>query len=336
MQIVDHDGQLGSGRTTLPARWERIDPRFARVDGDERMLRLATGFRWTEGPVYVPAGRFLLWTDIPNDRTYKWDEAADIVTVFSSPAQYANGKTLDRQGRVITCEQGPRRLTRVEHDGSFTVLADRWRGNRLNSPNDVVAAADDSIWFTDPSYGITSNYEGHRAKPEVDGCHLYRIAAGAGECEAVATDFDQPNGLAFSLDERELYVVDSHRNHIRRFDVGPDGSLAGGEAICDSTAGHFDGIRLDEDGRIWAAAGDGVHCFHPDGTLLGKLLVPEIVTNLTFAGLKRNLLVLTAATSVYVIMLNVSGAPPWPANTGSRTDGTAITDPAVTPTSTPL
>lgn len=297
----------------MPTRWERTDPRFSRVDGDERMLRLATGFRWTEGPVYVPAGRYLLWTDIPNDRTWRWDEAADTVSVFRSPADYANGKTLDRQGRVITCEQGPRRLTRVEHDGSTTVLADHWEGRRFNSPNDVVVRSDHSIWFTDPSYGITSNYEGNRAAPEIDGRHLYRIDPD-GSCRAVGTDFEQPNGLAFSLDERDLYVVDSDRdrNHIRRFDVNADGTLSGGEVLCGSTVGHFDGIRLDDEGRIWAAAGDGVHCFDQDGTLLGKLLVPEMVTNLTFAGRKRNLLCLTAATSIYLIMLGVTGAPSWP------------------------
>lgn len=302
------NGDFTLGRVTLPTRWERADPRFERVDGDERMLRLATGFRWTEGPVYVPAGRYLFWTDIPNDRTYRWDEAADVVSVFRSPADYANGKTLDRQGRVITCEQGPRRVTRVEHDGSTTVLADRWRGQRLDSPNDVVVRRDDSIWFTDPSYGITSDYEGYLAAPDIDGCHLYCIAPD-GNCEAVRTDFDQPNGLAFSLDDSSLYVVDSGRNHIRRFDVDPDGSLRGGETLCGCSEGHFDGIRLDDEGRIWAAAGDGVHCFHPDGTLLGKLLVPEIVTNLTFGGPERNLLCVTAATSVYLIMLNVTGAP---------------------------
>lgn len=297
---------------TVPTRWQRDDPRFAKVNGDERMLRLATGYRWAEGPVYVPAGRYLLWNDIPNDQTLRWDETADVVSVFRHPAGYANGNTLDRQGRVLTCEQVGRRVTRTEHDGSIAVVAAGWNGGRFNSPNDVVVGSDDSIWFTDPSYGIDNDYEGFIADAEIDGCHLYRVDPASGACQPAATDFEQPNGLAFSLDETVLYVVDSHRNHIRRFDVHPDGTLSGGDVLCECTDGQFDGIRVDTRGRIWAAAGDGLHCFDPDGSLLGKLLVPEIVTNLTFGGLKRNVMFITAATSVYSLMLNATGAPPWP------------------------
>lgn len=311
MTSVDCTSAWSAGQT-IPTRWQRHDPRFARVNGDERMLRLATGFRWAEGPVYVPAGRFLLWNDIPNDRTWRWDETAETVSLFRRPAGYANGSTLDRQGRVVTCEQAGRRVVRTEHDGSTTVVADRWHGGRLNSPNDVVVGSDGSIWFTDPSYGIDSDYEGFIADAEIDGRHLYRVDPLSFSCQAMASDFVQPNGLAFSLDEAILYVVDSARNHLRRFEVQPDGQLCGGDVLCDCAAGQFDGIKLDIAGRVWAAAGDGVHCFDPDGTLLGRLHVPEVTTNLTFGGPKRNILFITAATSVYSIMLSVAGAPAWP------------------------
>lgn len=297
---------------SIPTRWQRCDPRFSKVNGDERMVRIASGYRWTEGPVYVPAGRYLLWNDIPNNRTLRWDETAEVVSTFRHDSAYANGNTLDRQGRVVTCEQVGRRVTRTEHDGRTTVVADTWNGLRFNSPNDVVVKSDDSIWFTDPSYGIDSDYEGFIAEPEIEGRHVFRVDPDSGTCEAVATDFEQPNGLAFSLDESVLYVIDSRLNHLRRIDLGDGSTLSGGEVLCGCSEGQFDGIRLDALGRIWAAAGDGVHVFDPDGTLLGKLLVPEIVTNLTFGGPKRNILFITAATCVYSVMLNVRGAPPWP------------------------
>lgn len=293
----------------IPARWDRLDERFAKVDGDEKVLRIGTGCRWAEGPVYVPAGRYFLWSDIPNDRILRWDETTGTVGLFRSPAGYTNGHTLDREGRLVSCEQGNRRVTRTEHDGTITVLVDRWKGNRLNSPNDVVVRSDRSIWFTDPSYGIDSDYEGIAAPAEIDGCHVYRVDPDSGTCDAVAQDFERPNGLAFSLDESLLYVVDTRRNHIRVFDAGPDGKLVGGDVLATCTVGQFDGIRLDRSGRIWAAAGDGVHCFDPDGTLLGKLLLPECVANLTFGGQKRNQLFVCATTSVYMLMLNTTGAP---------------------------
>jgi gluconolactonase len=278
----------------IPTRWERLDDRFARMNGDERVLRIGTGCRWAEGPAYVPAGRYFLWSDIPNDRVLRWDETTGAVGVFRSPAHYANGRTLDREGRLVTCEQGTRRVTRTEHDGTETVLADSWDGKRLNSPNDVVVGSDGSVWFTDPSYGIDSDYEGVSAPAEI---------------APVAQDFERPNGLAFSRDESQLYVVDTRRNHIRVFDVAPDGGLSGGAVLAECGQGQFDGIRLDTQGRIWAAAGDGVHCIHPDGTLLGKLLLPEIVANVVFGGPKRNMLFACATTSVYMLMLNTTGAP---------------------------
>ena len=293
---------------TIPTSLEVLDDRF-RLPGDDRVERLFGECRWAEGPVYVPAGRYLLWNDIPNDRMLRWDETTGRVGVFRSPSGYANGGTLDAEGRLLSCEQGNRRVTRTEHDGSITIIVDRVDGRRFNSPNDVVVRSDGSIWFTDPSYGIDSDYEGHRADSELDGCHVYRVDPVTGAVASVAQDFVRPNGLAFSLDERQLYIVDTRVNHIRRFDVTDDGRLTGGEVVATCSAGQFDGIRLDDTGRVWAAAGDGVHCFDPDGTLIGKLLLPEVVSNLVFGGPKRNRLFITATTSVYSLLTAVNGAP---------------------------
>ncbi len=297
---------------TIPATFEVLDERFRACSGDGRIERLAGGCRWAEGPVYVPAGRYLVWSDIPNDRMLRWDEATEAVGVFRQPAGYTNGNTLDAEGRMLSCEHGGRRVSRTEHDGSVTTIADRIDGKRLNSPNDVVVRSDRSIWFTDPAYGIDSDYEGHRAESEIGGCHVYRVDGQTGECRIVADDFDRPNGLAFSTDEQTLYVADTRVNHIRRFAVGADGRLTDAGVFAECTAGVFDGIRLDTTGRIWAAAGDGVHCYAPDGTLIGKLLIPETVSNLVFGGPKRNRLFVAASTSIYSILLNVNGAPgPW-------------------------
>ncbi len=293
----------------MKVQFEQLDERFGEVArGDEYLERLYGGGRWLEGPVYSPAWRCLLFSDIPNDRVLRWDEVSGNVTVFRQPAGYSNGHTLDRQGRLISCEQGNRRVTRTEFDGSITVLASHLDGRRLNSPNDVVVKRDGSIWFTDPPYGITSNYEGHAAEQEIDGCHVYRISPD-GQLSVVADDFVRPNGLAFSLDESRLYVVDTPERHIRTFDV-KDEQLTGGEVFAPCEAGMFDGIRLDAKGRIWAAAHDGVHCFDPDGTLLGKVLFPDVVSNLCFGGPKRNRLFVTATTSVYSWLLATDGAPP--------------------------
>jgi gluconolactonase len=288
------------------ARFEALDERFARVNGDEWMEHLFSDGRWTEGPAYFPAGRYLVFSDIPNDRVLRWDETTGVVGVLQQPAGYANGHTVDRLGRLISCEQGERRVTRTEPDGSVTVLADRFRGHRFNSPNDVVERSDGSVWFTDPSYGIDSDYEGHRAASELDGCHVYRIDPG-GDVGQVTDDFERPNGLAFSADERVLYIADSRRKHIRRFTVTAGGDLTGGDVFATCDAGTFDGLRLDDDGRIWAATHEGLHCFTPDGTLVGKLHVPEIVSNLTFGGARRNVLFITASSSVYALKVNING-----------------------------
>jgi gluconolactonase len=246
----------------LPDPYEALDERFAGLEGDAYLEVHFDGCRWAEGPVYLPAGRYLLFNDIPEDRTMRWDELTGAVGVFRRPAAHANGHTLDREGRVVTCEQSGRRVTRTEHDGTVTVLADRWRGKRLNSPNDVVVDSAGAIWFTDPSYGIDSDYEGVQAESEIGACNVYRIDPVTSSCDVVADDFVRPNGLAFSADERRLFVADTRVNHLRAFDVdGP--RLRNGGVLAECGAGRFDGLRLDTGGRIWAAAGDGVHCFVP-------------------------------------------------------------------------
>jgi gluconolactonase len=295
-------------RTTIPTELEVLDERFRDCRGDSRVERFELDGRWTEGPVYVPAGRYLLVSDIPNDRLLRWDEATGGVGVFRQPAGYPNGNTLDALGRLVTCEHGNRRVTRTEHDGSVTVLADRFQGHRFNSPNDVVVRSDGSVWFTDPAYGIDSDYEGYRAESEIGGCHVFRLDPSSGACTVVADDFDRPNGLAFSLDESELYVADSRTGHIRVFEVRDEGTLTGGRLFTEGR--HFDGIRFDDQGRLWASAGTSVHCFVPDGTLIGSLHLPERTSNLVFGGPKRNRLFVTATTSVYSILLTVTGAPP--------------------------
>jgi gluconolactonase len=297
----------------VKAEFEVLDDRFRFCRGDHWLERLHTGCRWTEGPAYFPAGRYLVFSDIPSDRILRWDEATGVVGIFRHPAGYANGHTVDRQGRLVSCEHGGRRVTRTEHDGLVAVLADAANGKRLNSPNDIVERADGSLWFTDPSYGIDSDYEGHQATSEIGACHVYRIDP-AGRIDVAADDFDRPNGLAFAADERTLYISDSARGHIRVFgvtsDSGRDGgtALTGGSVFASCDAGTFDGVRLDSGGRVWAAAGDGLHCFDPDGTLIGKIRVPETVANFTFGGPKRNRLFICATSSLYSIMVNVTGA----------------------------
>jgi gluconolactonase len=292
----------------LKAEFEVLDERFRFCGGDHWMERLYTGCRWTEGPAYFAAGRYLVFSDIPNDRILRWDETTGVVGVFRQPAGYANGHTVDRQGRLVSCEHGERRVSRTEPDGSVTVLADAYDGNRLNSPNDIVERADGSLWFTDPSYGIDSDYEGHEAPSEIGGCHVYRIDAATGEIARVADDFDRPNGLAFAADEQSLYISDSERDHIRLFSVTGESGLTGGEVFATCDAGTFDGIRLDSGGRIWASAGDGLHCFDPDGTLIGKIRIPETVANFTFGGPKRNRLFICATSSLYSLTINVTAA----------------------------
>jgi gluconolactonase len=296
--------------------FETLDERFGAITNHSvKLERLATGCRWAEGPAYFPAGRYLVWSDIPNDRMLRWDECDGNVSAFRSPAGYTNGHTVDRQGRLVSCEHLARRVTRTEHDGTLTVLADRYQGKRLNSPNDVVVRSDGSIWFTDPSYGIDHDYEGLRQERELDGCHVYRVDPGTREVTRVADDFVRPNGLAFSPDESRLYVADSGATvdpggprHIRVFDVGDGRAFIDGGVFAVCGAGVFDGFRVDEAGRLWASADDGVHCLETDGTLIGKIRVPETVSNVCFGGPHRNRLFITATTSLYSIYLLLRGA----------------------------
>jgi gluconolactonase len=289
-----------------------LDERFGPlIKMSARVEHLYQGCRWAEGPAYFPAGRYVVWSDIPNDRMMRWDETSGATSVFRQPAGYTNGHTVDREGRLVSCEHGGRRVSRTEHDGTVVTLADRYEGKRLNSPNDLAVKSDGSVWFTDPAYGIDSDYEGHKAESEIGACHVYRIDPGTGEVRIVADDFERPNGIAFSPDEESLYVSDTgsaQTRHIRRFAVADDGTLSGGEVFAVCTAGGFDGFRLDDAGRIWTSAGDGVHCIDTDGTLIGKVLVPEPVANVVFGGPKRNRLFICATTSLYSVMLAVNGA----------------------------
>lgn len=301
----------------LTEAFEVLDERFRRlVHGNVHLEKLWTGCRWAEGPAWFPAGRYLVWSDIPNDRVLRYDDTDGSVSVFRQPANNANGHTVDREGRLVSCEHRTRSVTRTEHDGLRTVLASHYQGKRLNSPNDVVVKSDGSIWFSDPSYGIDSDYEGDAAPSEIGACQVYRCDPAGGEVGVVAGGFVQPNGLAFSPDETLLYIADSGLSHvqdgprhIRRFTVGRDGrSLAGGAVFATCAVGVFDGLRVDTRGNLWTSAGDGVHCFHPDGTLLGKIRVPEVVANLCFGGAKRNRLFICGTTSLYAAYVNAQGA----------------------------
>jgi gluconolactonase len=295
--------------------FEVIDSSFeACLIGHARVERLWSGSRWAEGPAWFAAGRYLLWSDIPNNRMLRWDETDGSVSEFRSPSNNSNGNTVDQQGRLVSCEHLTRRVTRTEHDGSVKVLADRFDNKRLNSPNDVVVKSDGSVWFTDPSYGIMMDYEGDRADSEIGACHVYRIDPDNGAVTCVASDYVKPNGLAFSADESTLYIADTGGTHqadgpahIRRHSVNADGTLSGGEVIAECSSGFFDGFRVDRDERIWTSAADGVHCLSADGKLLGKILIPEFVANVCFGGAKLNRLFICGTTSLYSVYLNVNG-----------------------------
>lgn len=284
----------------------------------EEVETIHAGSKWNEGPVWLPASRSLVWSDIPNSRLMRWDEIGGTVTVYRQGSNNSNGNTLDREGRLITCEHGARRLTRTEHDGSVTVLADSHRGKPLNSPNDVVVKRDGTIWFSDPTYGIDGDYFGNRATRAQDGNFLYRLDPATGDLRAVVTDMVQPNGLAFTPDERHLLVVDSgrtggaeHPAHIRRFAVREDGGLESLGVVVECPTGVFDGLCIDANGRIWAGTADGVHCFSPDGAPLGRIVLGEIIINLCFGGPKLNQLFLCAPTKVYRVFVRATGLNPW-------------------------
>jgi gluconolactonase len=299
---------------------EVIDPRFAKYKvGNAAVERLYTGTRWSEGPVWFGDGRYLLWSDIPNNRMLRWSEETGEVSVFRSPSNYSNGNYRDRQGRLLTCEHDTRRLTRTEYDGTITVLMDGFQGKKLNAPNDLAVHSDGAIWFTDPGYGIMSNYEGHKATFELPAV-VYRLDPRTHEATVVASDMDKPNGICFSPEEKLLYIVDTGApkragdpHAIRVYDVVDGVRLKNGRLFVDMSPGSSDGIRCDTDGNVWSAAGwggadfNGVHVFAPDGKLIGKIHLPEMCANLCFGGAKKNRLFMAASQSLYAVYVNAEG-----------------------------
>ncbi len=294
--------------------YEYIEPAFRTlVLGNASVETLYTGTRWGEGPVWFGDSGCLLWSDIPNNRMLRWIEGAG-VSVFRQPSNNSNGNTRDIEGRLVTCEHLLRRVTRTEHDGAITVIVDSYKGKRLNSPNDVVVKSDGTIWFTDPPYGILSDYEGGRAESELPGCYVFRFDPASGALSVAADDFVKPNGLAFSPDESVLYVSDtglSHDphgpHHIRKFSVKDGNRLSDGGIFAEVSPGLADGFRLDERGNLWTSAGDGVQCFTREGRLIGKVKIPEVVSNVAFGGPKKNRLFITGESSLYAVYLACRG-----------------------------
>ena len=291
---------------------EILDERFrSLVVTNDAIERLWTGGRWLEGPVWFGDGRYLLFSDIPNDRLLCWSEVTGEVTVFRQPSNNSNGNTRDRQGRLITCEHLTRRVTRTEYDGSLSVLLDSYGGKPLNAPNDVVAHSDGSVWFTDPGWGVEGYYEGNKAVKELPR-YVYRLDPRTGEGVPVVAEMDRPNGLCFSPDESRLYVVDV--DQIRVFDMDGTVPVNGRMFVEPSGSGFFDGIRTDQGGNVWASAGgggagfDGVRCYSPEGELLGQLHLPEGCANLCFGGAKKNRLFMTASRSLYSVYVEALGA----------------------------
>ena len=293
-----------------------VDPSFGRYRlGLAGVERIAHGTRWNEGPVYFGDGRYLLWSDIPNNRIMRWQEETGRVSVFRQPSNNANGNTRDRQGRLVTCEHDTRRITRTEYDGTITVLADKFDGKPLNSPNDVVVKSDDSVWFTDPPFGILGNYEGHVATPELP-TNVYRLDK-SGRLTVATGEINRPNGLAFSPDESKLYVVEAALNPrvIQVFDVTDNGTkLANKRAFINAEPGGTpDGFRVDVDGNLWCGWGmgnaqqDGVKVFDNTGKPIGFIALPERCANVCFGGPKRNRLFMAASHSVYSLYVNTQG-----------------------------
>jgi gluconolactonase len=294
---------------------ETIDPSFASYRlFNAAIERLATGFRWCEGPAWFGDGRYLLWSDIPNNRIMRWDEETGATSIFRKPSDNANGNTRDRQGRLVTCEHGERRVTRTEYDGTITVLADSFSGKRLNSPNDVVVKSDGSVWFSDPPFGIGGNYEGTKATPESPQ-NVYRVDGVTGELTVALADIRGPNGLAFSPDESILYLVESRATPnrlIRAYDVKDGKTLTNDRVFIDAGAGTPDGFRVDVDGNLWCGWGmtpelNGVAVFNPKGKMIGLIHLPERCANLCFGGKLRNRLFMAASQSIYSLYVNTQG-----------------------------
>jgi gluconolactonase len=301
-------------------RIESLSPKFHGKIGNTAIERVATGFRWCEGPCYVRDGGYLLWSDIPNNRIMRWSEDDGHVSVFRSPSNYANGNTRDREGRLISCEHDSRRVTRTEHDGAITVLMDKFEGKPLNAPNDVVVAADGAVWFTDPGFGKLSNYESDgKAELELPP-QVYRLDPKTGRATVVYTPpAGRPNGIAFSPDEKKLYIITSGTpgpsgSDIRVYDVQGEKIVNGKTFAADFTNGTTDGMRIDTEGNVWCSLGNGgpaengVRCYSPAGELIGKIHLPETCANLTFGGKKKNRLFMAASTSIYAVYVDAVGA----------------------------
>ncbi|MGY3175583.1 gluconolactonase [Pseudomonas sp. TE12234] len=312
--MMDEISWRPSTRVPDPAVRE-LDPRFAHYRlAHAKVERLGGGLRWAEGPAWFADGRFLLFTDLPNDRIMRWDETTGVMGVFRQPAAQANGMTRDRQGRLLICEHGGRRVTRTEYDGSITVLADSFEGQPLNSPNDIVVKSDDSIWFTDPPFGLISDYMGRQGTPSLP-ANLYRLDK-SGTLHCVAEDLEGPNGLAFSPDERTLYLVESRARprRIVSYSVDEEGQVSNRRELIDAGTGLPDGLRIDVDGNLWCGWGasepglDGVRIFAPDGTPIGHIDLPERCANLCFGGPRGNRLLMASTTSLYSLFVNTRGA----------------------------
>ena len=291
-----------------------LDPSFDRYRLPlAKVERIATECRWAEGPVWLGDTRSLVWSDIPNNRMLRWDEETGATSVFRKPSNYANGHTRDRQGRIVSCEHGGRRISRTEHDGTVTTVADSFQGKRLNSPNDLVVKSDGSIWFTDPTFGILGWYEGAKATPESP-MNVYRVDA-SGAIELALEGINQPNGLAFSPDEKILYIVESRSDprKILAYDIVDGRKAVNGRVFIDAGPGTPDGFRVAVDGNLWCGWGmgeaglDGVHVFNPDGKRIGRIDLPERCANLCFGGVHRNRLFMAASTSVYSLYVNTQG-----------------------------
>lgn len=294
-----------------------IDPEFTKYRLPlAKVEKIASSMRWCEGPVWFGDGRFLLWSDIPNNCIMKWEEETGVVSLFRKPSNNANGNTRDRQGRLLTCEHDARRVTRTDYDGTITVIADRYEGKPLNSPNDIVCKSDGSIWFTDPPFGILGYYEGHLAQPELP-TNVYRWDPQSGKLAVVANDVNRPNGLAFSPDESKLYVIEAGvvPRVIRTFDVTAAGTRLSGRKVLITAEqnGTPDGMRVDVDGNLWVGWGmgseglDGVAVFNPEGKLIGRIDLPERCANLCFGGKHRNRLFMCGSTSVFSLYVNTQG-----------------------------